>query len=210
VLAIGVPAGIQGMVFSLSNVCIQSAINSFGSSAVAGSTIGCNFEYFSYYVVNAFGQTAVTFTSQNFGAGDAKRCKKIFRICLAGSVLIAGGMSICFGLGSHMFARIYAVDDEAIAYAVIRIVRVAALEFMTSGHEIGGASLRGMGHSMLPAMLTVLGTCVLRLVWVYTVFERYRTFVMLMNVYPVTWAVTGSMILIAYFMIRKKEFSKLA
>jgi putative MATE family efflux protein len=206
VLSIGIPAGVQGMVFSLSNVCIQSAVNSFGSSAVAGSTVAYNFECFAYYVVNAFGQTAVTFTGQNYGAGEVKRCKKIFLICLGCSVLISGLMSVTFGLGRYMFAGIYAVDEAAIAYAVIRIAHVAALEYLTSGHEIGGAVLRGMGYSVLPAVLTILGTCVLRLVWVFTVFPRYRSFAMLMNVYPVTWILTGTMMLTSYLIIRKKAF----
>jgi putative MATE family efflux protein len=210
VLVIGVPAGVQGMVFSLSNVCIQSAINSFGSSAVAGSTVGCNIEFFAYFMVNAFAQTTVTFTSQNFGARDAERCKRIFRICMSFAVLIAGLMSVAFGLGRYLFAGIYAVDETTIAYAVIRIAHVGALEFLTSTYEISGAALRGMGHSALPAVLTIFGTCVLRLVWVYTIFPRHRSFAMLMSVYPLTWIVTGSMMLISYFVIRKKLFQKMA
>jgi Na+-driven multidrug efflux pump len=210
VVRIGVPAGVQSMVFSLSNVCIQSAINSFGSSAVAGSAVGCNVEFFAYFVVNAFGQTTVTFTSQNFGAGDFARCKRIFRICMAGSILVSGVMSVVFGLGRYTFAGLYSVDETTIAYAAIRIAHVGALEFLTSSHEIGGAALRGMGHSMLPAVLTIFGTCVLRLVWLYTVFARYRSFDMLMSVYPLTWVITGTLILISYFAIRKKEFRKLA
>jgi putative MATE family efflux protein len=209
ILAIGIPAGVQGIVFSLSNVCVQSAVNSFGSSAVAGNTVAYNFECFSYFAVNAFGQTAVTFTGQNFGAGDVKRCKKIFWICLAGGALCSAVLSVPFGLGRYMFAGIYAVDKATIGFAVIRIAHVAALEYITSVQEIGAAALRGMGHSVLPAILTIFGTCILRVIWVFTIFPNHRSFDMLMNVYPVTWIVTGAMMLLSYFVIRKKEFRRI-
>lgn len=207
ILRIGVPAGIQSVVFSLSNVCIQTAINGFGSDAVAGSTDALNFEYFAYFMVNAFSQTAVTFTSQNFGARKDDRCKKVFRLCMASSVVITGIMCAVFVLGRNSLIRIYTVDDAVIQFAMTRLLHVITFEWLVSSYEISASALRGMGYSMLPTVITIIGTCCLRLLWVYTVFVKYDSFGMLMNVYPVSWVITGTAMLTAYFVLRKKAFS---
>lgn len=207
VLRIGVPAGIQSMVFSLSNVCIQTAINSFGSDAVAGSTDALNFEYFTYFTITAFSQTAVTFTSQNFGARKDDRCKKVFRLCMTSSVIITGIMCAIFIIGRNSFIRIYTVDKAVIEFALIRMVHVLTFEWLASSYEISASALRGMGYSMLPAIITILGTCCFRLIWIYTIFVKYPSFDMLMSVYLVSWIITGTAMLTAYFILRKKAFS---
>lgn len=204
VIKIGAPAGLQGVVFSLSNVFIQSAINGFGTHAIAGSSAGLNYEYFTYYMINAFNQTAVTFTSQNYGAKDLERCKRAFRISLATGMTLTLIMSLIFVGATDFFAGIYTNDPVAIKYAIIRMKHVTLLECLTGVYEISGGALRGMGHSLLPALLTVIGSCGFRVVWLYTVFKIVPTFTMLMNVYPVTWIITGAMVMTSYLIIRKR------
>lgn len=204
VIKIGAPAGLQGVVFSLSNVFIQSAINGFGTHAMAGSSAGLNYEYFTYYMINAFNQTAVTFTSQNYGAKDLERCKRAFRISLVTGMTLTLVMSFIFVGATDFFAGIYTNDPVAIKYAIIRMKHVTLLECLTGVYEISGGALRGMGHSLLPALLTVIGSCGFRVVWLYTVFKVVPTFTMLMNVYPVTWVITGTMVMTSYLIIRKR------
>ena len=205
ILVIGIPAGLQGMMFSIANVCIQSTINSFGSSAVAGSAAALNYEFFAYFLVNAFAQAAVTFTSQNYGAKDLERCKRAFRISLVTGMALTLVMSFIFVGATDFFAGIYTNDPVAIKYAIIRMKHVTLLECLTGVYEISGGALRGMGHSLLPALLTVIGSCGFRVVWLYTVFKVVPTFTMLMNVYPVTWVITGTMVMTSYLIIRKRK-----
>lgn len=205
VIKIGAPAGLQGVVFSLSNVFIQSAINGFGTHAMAGSSAGLNYEYFTYYMINAFNQTAVTFTSQNYGAKDLERCKRAFRISLVTGMALTLVMSFIFVGATDFFAGIYTNDPVAIKYAIIRMKHVTLLECLTGVYEISGGALRGMGHSLLPALLTVIGSCGFRVVWLYTVFKVVPTFTMLMNVYPGTWVITGTMVMTSYLIIRKRK-----
>ena len=206
-LKIGVPAGLQSMVFSLSNVIIQSVLNGFGTSAVAGSAVALNYENFSYFIIAAFNQTAVTFTSQNYGARNYERCKRVFRFCMLTSIVLTGMMSWTFILGRHFFISIFTSDAEVARYAAIRMVMILSLNILSNTYEIGGAALRGIGYSMTPAILTVFGTCVFRLFWAYTICRIYHTFEVLLAVYPISWIITGSAVLIAYFIIRRRVFS---
>lgn len=206
IIRIGVPAGLQGMVFSLANVCIQSAINGFGSDVVAGSAAAINFEYFSYFLVNAFGQATVTFTSQNYGAGEYARCRKVFREGMLAGLLSSGFLCLIFVLGRNFFAGLYTTDPQVLPYATLRILWVVSFEWMTGTYEISGAALRGMGHSMTPAVLTVFGSCVVRLLWVYTVCSIHHSFWLLLMIYPISWVVTGTLVLTAYFRTRRRLF----
>lgn len=206
VIRIGAPAGIQGMVFSLSNVCIQTAINGFGQNAIAGSAAAVNFEFFTYFVTSAFSQAAVTFTSQNYGARLYGRCKKVFLISELSGMLLTGLMSITFVLGREFFIRFYTIDPEVIRFALIRMTHVEILTCLPVTYEVGAAALRGMGHSLLPAVLTVIGSCGFRIAWVYFIFPHYASFEALMNVYLVSWILTGIMVLGTYFLICKKVF----
>ena len=117
ILKIGVPAGLQGMVFSLANVCIQSGINSFGAGGIAGSAVELNYEYFAYYLVNAFAQTVVTFTGQNYGAKDEGRCKKIFRLGMLCSVISCGVLSTIFVVFRTFFIGLFTSDPSVYHYA---------------------------------------------------------------------------------------------
>ena len=207
ILRVGVPAGIQGMVFSLSNICIQTGINSFGSAAVAGSASAVNFEFFTYFVTNSFVQATVTFTSQNFGAKQFDRCKKIFRYCLMSAMVGTGLMALVFLAGKNVFIKIYTVEPEVIKFALIRMTYVLTMIFLPPTYEIAGAALRGIGYSMLPAAITIVGCCGFRVVWIYTVFRIFGTFESLMAVYPATWVLTGTMMQMSYYVIRKKVFA---
>ena len=200
ILKIGAPAGIQGMVFSISNVFIQTAINGFGSQAVAGSSAELNFEYITYYIVCAFSQTAVTFTSQNYGALQFDRCKKVFRLCMLFSCIFTGCVSVIFMLGSGFFITFFTTDPTVIKYAIIRMAIVMLLELMTGSYEISGGALRGIGHSLLPAILTIFGSVVFRIVWVCTIFASIHTLMSLYLVYASAWAFT-SIIGTVYFII---------
>lgn len=168
-LMIGVPAGIQGMVFSISNVFVQASINSLGSDAVAGSSVALNFEYITYYIICAFSQTAVTFTSQNYGARKYDRCKKIFRLCMFFGCLICGITGVIFIAGSNLFISFFTDSTEVAKYAFLRMAIVMLLEILTGSYEISCAALRGLGHSLSPAVITIFGSVIFRIVWIYTV-----------------------------------------
>lgn len=209
VVKIGLPAGLQSMVFSLSNVVIQSAINTFGADGIAGGTAAQNFEFMAYFVINAFAQTATTFTSQNFAADDKERCKKIYKLCTFIGLTSCFVLSGIFLLGRNVFIRIFSTDPGVIHYAMIRMLVVCMFELLTGVYEISGGCLRGMGHSLQPAIITVLGTCVFRLIWVATIYKLHRSYFILMLVYPASWVITGTAVTIAYFITRKKEFANM-
>ena len=208
VLKIGIPAGVQGIVFSLSNVFIQSSVNGFGSVVMAGSTAALNFEAFAYCVVSAFAQAAATFIGQNFGAGNTDRCKKVLLVSFIYGFGISGAMCAVFVLGRGFFAKIYTRDADACYYAMQRMVYVLSFCCLTSTYEITGGAMRGLGHSIVPASLTVLGSCVLRIIWVHTVAAKINSFVILLIIYPISWAVTGIAVTTAYFICSRKEYKK--
>ena len=209
ILVIGIPAGLQGMMFSIANVCIQSAINSFGSNAIAGSAAALNFEFFAYFIVNAFAQTTVTFTSQNYGAGEVGRCKKIFCLNMVFSLIFCGMLSAVFVLDRGFFLRLYTTDEAVLVFAAQRLLIATTLELLTSTYEISAGAMRGLGHSLLPAIITCVGSCLLRLVWIATACRLVHDFGLLMIIYPISWVITGTAMLTAYFCIRKKCFKSL-
>lgn len=204
VLVIGIPAGIQGAIFSVSNVFIQSGINSFGEDAIAGSSLALNFEYFTYDIAAAFAQAAVTFTSQNFGAGNLKRCKKIFWLCLLFGFGFTEILSIVFIAWADSFVGIYTTSAAVAAYAIERMLHVCSLEGLTATYEVESAALRGMGKSLEPSIITILGTVVFRMIWLVTVFKMIPTYGMLMNVYIASWIFTGAAIFAVYCSYIKK------
>ena len=204
VLMIGIPAGIQGAIFSVSNVFIQSGINSFGEDAIAGSSLALNFEYFTYDIANAFAQAAVTFTSQNFGAGNLKRCRKTFWLCLLFGMGFTEILSIVFMIWDNFFVSIYTISDAVAVYGLIRMHHVCSLEGLTATYEVESAALRVMGKSLEPSIITILGTVVFRMIWMVTVFKWIPTYDMLMNVYIASWVFTGGLIFIVYVLYMRK------
>lgn len=199
VLVIGIPAGIQGAIFSVSNVFIQSGINSFGENAIAGSSLALNFEYFTYDIASAFAQAAVTFTSQNYGAGNVKRCKKVFWLCLLFGFGFTEILAIVFMIWDDFFVSIYTTSSVVAVYGLIRMHHVCSLEGLTATYEVESSALRGMGKSLEPSVITILGTVVFRLIWMVTVFKWIPTYDMLMNVYVASWVFTGGAIFVVYW-----------
>ncbi|MGI6217399.1 MAG: MATE family efflux transporter [Coriobacteriales bacterium] len=208
-LKIGIPAGVQGVVFAISNVVIQVALNWLGSEAMAGSIAAQNYEIYTYFIVNAFAQAAVTFTSQNYAVGNPARCNRICRECLLLGVGGSFTVSMIFVLGGQFFLGLFTSDAAAIGYGMIRLLHAEAFALLPTVYEVPAGSMRGMGWSTLPAIITVLGTCVLRIAWVYTIFASSGTMETLMNVYPISWGVTGAVMVVAYFIVRKRAYSEL-
>ncbi len=193
-LSLGVPAAIQGAVFCLANIFVQASVNSFGAIATAGSTIAMNFEYFGYYMITAFGQAATTFTGQNYAAGNLSRCKRILLTCLWEAVLFSAVITVPITLWRPFFSGLFSNDREVIAAACVRILLILSLEPFCGLYEVPAGVLRGTGHSALPAALTILGTCVLRIVWIFTVFARFGTLESLFVAFPVSWLVTALLV----------------
>lgn len=206
VLHIGIPAGLQGMVFSFSNIFIQAAINSHGSAAVAGSAAAVVYECLAWLAVSGFTQAAVTFTSQNYGASQFDRCKKILVLCTASSFILCAIFAGVFVGAQDFFVALFTDDPTVTYYASTRLVWVLLLEPIAVSYELPGASMRGLGYSMTPTIITVLGTCVFRLLWIYTVCRAYPSFEALMLVYPISWIITGIATTIAYRVVRKNAY----
>ena len=203
IMKIGLPAGLQGMVFSLSNVVIQSAVNSFGANAIAGNTAAQNFDFVSYCLLNAFAQTTVTFVSQNFGARQYERCHKVWKIAMGmgiGLDILLIGLIMMF---KGTLIQIFTTDPEVISYAMVRMNYALSVHFLCGTYEITAGALRGMNRSMVPAVISVLGTCAVRLLYVWFVFPQFGTIESLILVYPVTWIITCILMNGAYFIARR-------
>ncbi len=206
-LQIGVPAGVQGLVFSLSNVVIQSAINSFGSAAMGGSAAGLTYEQFCYFFMSAYCGAAVTFVGQNFGAGQKERCRRVFRIGMIMAVVTSLVLNLGIAAGRGFFISLFTADPAVAAYASERILIALVFQTLACGYEVSGAVLRGMGHSALPAVIVIFGTCLLRLAWVYLAVPLHPTFGFLLAVYPISWVVTSTLVLGAYWRVARRELA---
>lgn len=204
VVQIGVPAGVQGVVFSGANVIIQSAVNSFGSAAMAGSAAALNFEFYCYFVVAAFAAACVTFTSQNYGAGDMQRCREVLRQTMWLALVSCLVLNVLFWLLRPQCITLFTSDEAVRPYAFGRMTWVLLPQWLACSYELCGAALRGIGRSLLPALITVFGTCMLRLVWVWGVFPLCPTWSCLMSVYPLSWMITGTSVVVAYILVWKK------
>ena len=202
VLKVGIPSAIQGAVFCFANIFVQASVNGFGSSAIAGGTIAMNFEYFTYYVITAFGQTATTFTSQNHSAGQDHRCRKILRICMIFSVLSSLVLIEPLVIFRNFFAGIFSADQIVIQNACLRILCILFFEPLCNLYEIPASVLRGTEHSLYPAVATISGTCCFRIVWICTVFRHYHQLNILYYAFPISWVLT--ILLIAIGFIAKK------
>lgn len=209
IVKIGLPAGIQGLVFSLSNVFILSSINSFGSAASAGSAAALNYEIYCYYIVVGFVQATVAFTSQNYAAGNVGRCKRIYRLNMLLACVLCCILNVVVVTNRHFFIGLFTSDEAVMPFAFDRLTMVLLMQFVACSYEVSGGAMRAMGYSMTPTMLTIFGTCVFRLLWVFLLPKFNGGFSALMAIYPITWFITGAAVVIAYFMIRKKAFSHL-
>lgn len=210
ILQVGLPAGFQGIIFSLSNVVIQSALNSFDDAVVvAGSAASANIEGFVYAGMNAFYQTALTFSGQNYGAGQCKRVDKVLLWCQAfavGTGLVLGNLAYLFG---NQLAGIYAPGEpDVIAQTVLRLGLVSCPYFLCGFMDTMVGVLRGIGYSVGPMIVSLVGVCGLRLFWVATIFHVFPSPWVLYASYPVTWTITGIVHLVFFLYVRKRAYAR--
>lgn len=210
ILAIGLPAGLQATVFSFSNVFVQSSINKFGYAAIAGASLSITFDTYCYYVLTAFCATAITFTGQNYGAGQVDRCRRIFRLCflLGGASIFTANM--VFVLFGPPIASVFTTDPQVVHYCTSRIYVALAFQWIATSYEIPAACMRGLGKSLAPALLTIFGTCFIRLGWIFLVLPHWYGYEHLMLCYPISWVITGVLVSSVYVAASRKAYRLLA
>lgn len=201
-LRIGVPAGVQGMIFSFANIIIQSAVNSLGTTVMAASSAAYNLEVFSYYIMNSFGQACTTFVGQNFGAGKGERCRSVLKLCLLQSLLSTAAASGLILLLSRQLLGIFNTDPEVIAVGQIRLAYIFFAYLFSFAQEGLSGYLRGFGVSFIPAACAVVGICGVRLTWIFTVFRQSPSFPTIMQVYPLSLGVTAAAILAVTLVVK--------
>lgn len=204
IIQVGLPAGMQGAIFSVSNVLIQSSVNSFGSIAMAGNTTAQNIEGFIYTAMNAVYQTNLSFTSQNYGGRKYSRINRILVTCLG--VVTVVGLSLglaCYSAGEFLVG-IYSSDPEVIQYGLNRLAVFGTTYFLCGVMDTMVGSIRGLGYSILPMCVSLTGACAFRIVWIYTIFQLNRTLFTLYLSYPASWTVTAIAHIICFIMIRRK------
>ena len=207
-LYIGIPAGIQGSLFSVSNVIIQSSVNSFGSTVMSGHAAAGTLEGFVYTAMNSFHQAALNFTGQNTGAQKFDRVKRIFGICLANVAVMGavfGGLVWAFG---RPLLSIYITDSEAaIGYGVLRLTYICLPYFLAGIMDVASGSIRGLGISLQPMIVTILGVCVFRVVWIYTIFQHpaFHTLDCIYISYPISWTITSIAHIITFLLVMRKK-----
>ena len=206
IVRIGLPAGFQGMVFSLSNVVIQSAVNSFGAVAVAGNSAAANIEGFVYMAMNAFYQATISFTSQNYGAREHKR---IYRILFAGELyviitgVLLGNLAVFFG---KPLLGIYSPSADVVAAGLGRLKVICTLYALCGMMDVLVGALRGIGYSVVPMVVSLIGACGLRLLWIATIFQipQYHSMRVIYISYPVTWTVTFLVHALTFWIVSRK------
>lgn len=201
---IGLPAGIQSTIFSISNVIIQSSINSFGDVAMAGSAAASNLEGFVYISMNSISQACLTFTARNYGAHNTANMRLVLYQCLGIVTVIGVVMGVAVYLLAQPLLSIYNGDAEVIVYGVERLLLVCVPYFLCGIMEVVVGSLRGMGCSVLPMISAIVGVCGIRIVWIYTVFAMNRTLFMLYLSYPISWMITIAIHMVCYYCVRAK------
>ena len=210
ILRIGLPAGIQSAVFAISNIVIQSAINSLGTVVMAASSAAYNIEIITYDILNSFSQACTTFVGQNFGAGELRRCKKTLLLCtVEGIAVLAVAITAILFYGKSLLA-IFNNDPEVVSTGYIRLMMVMLSHSFSLLYEVMSGYLRGFGISLVPALLTTLGVCGIRIGWIQFVFPQSRTFQTIMTGYPVSLSATALLILIALLCYRpSRRFANL-
>ena len=202
ILRIGLPAGIQSAVFAVSNIVIQSAINSLGTIVMAASSAAFNIEIITYDILNSFSQACTTFVGQNFGAGELRRCRKTLLLCIAeGMIVLSAAVAAILFFGKSLLA-IFNSDPEVVETGYIRLVMVMLSHSFSLLYEVMSGYLRGFGISLAPALLTMLGVCGIRIGWIQFVFPRSRTFQTIMTAYPISLSATMLLIFLALLCCR--------
>ena len=206
IMQIGLPAGFQGTVFSLSNVVIQSAVNSFGNIAVAGNSAAANIEGFVYMAMNAFHQATISFTSQNYGAREYKRIYRILfagELCVIATGLLLGNLAVFFG---NALLGIYSPSADVIAAGMVRLKVICTLYALCGVMDVLVGALRGIGYSIIPMVVSLVGACGLRLLWIATVFRipEYHSLFTVYLSYPITWTITLTVHAVTFALAARK------
>lgn len=207
ILQIGIPAGIQGVVFSLSNVVIQASVNSFGSTVMAGNSAAQNLEGFVYMAMNAFHQGAVTFTSQNMGAGRKDRIMRIAlvsQLCVVVVGIVFGNGVVLFG---HQLLGIYSDSAKVVAAGMVRLKMICTVYALCGMMDVMVGLLRGLGYAVMPMIVSLIGACGLRLVWIATIFQipQFHTISILYLSYAVTWIITFLVHVVCFYVVARKR-----
>lgn len=201
---IGLPAGLQGALFSVSNVLIQSSVNSFGSIAMAGNTAAQNLEGFVYTAMNSLHQTCISFTGQNYGARQYKRMGRILLICLgcviAVGVLMGNGVYLAGGI----LLKLYSPDAEVIEYGILRLLYICTTYALCGMMDVMVGAIRGMGYGVMPMLVSLTGACLFRVVWIMTVFKAHHSLEVLYVSYPISWALTFSVHLLCFLIVYRR------
>ena len=204
-IQIGIPAGLQGALFSVSNVLIQSSVNSFGKIAMAGNTAASNIEGFVYTAMNALHQSAISFTGQNFGARKFDRIGRIMIICL--SLVI--GVGLVLGNGAYFaggtLLKLYTDNPEAISFGILRLSVICTTYCLCGMMDVMVGVIRGMGYGIMPMLVSLTGACLFRVVWIFTIFQKIRTLECLYVSYPISWALTFAAHVICFLVVFRKE-----
>jgi len=203
-LKIGLPSSFLGSIFSISNLCMQSAINSLGADAIAASTAAAGIEIYIQFIGNAFAQAAVTFTAQNYGAGKVKRLNKI----TACSLLLCNALSVILTLLAYGFSdrlmRIFVTDAAVIALGIVRMKYTLLFKPLQAVMDIMSGCLQGYGYTLVPAIVSVFTVCGVRLLWIYTVFAQNRTLETLLAIYPITQGLAAFSHTVCYCLLQRK------
>ena len=209
IMRIGLPAGVQSAVFAVSNIVIQSAINSLGTIVMAASSAAFNIEVIAYDVLNSFSQACTTFVGQNFGAGQFKRCRKTLVLCLVEDALASAAAIFLVLISGKFLLSIFNSDPDVIALGYTRLLMIFTAYTFSMLYEVMSGYLRGFGISLVPAILTTIGVCAVRILWIHTIFPVHKSFATILTAYPISLSVTALMILIALVIYRpSKRFAE--
>ena len=204
IFSVGVPAGIQSTVINFSNVLLQSSVNSFGSTAMAGYTAANNLLGFLYVSVNSITQACMSFTSQNYGVGKLKRMDRVLADCMILSVVVAVVLGcICYGFGPETL-QIYTEDAEVIACGMEILAYTTITYFLCGWMDLFPGALRGMGYSAVPMVLSVIGTVGTRVVWIFGIFPYHRSLAILFISYPASWIITIILQVVCFYFVRRR------
>ena len=194
IMRIGLPAGIQSAVFAVANIVIQSAINSLGTVVMAASSAAYNIEIFAYDILNSFSQACTTFVGQNYGAGQIRRCRKVLILCIVEDAIATACAIVLILLTGKALLSIFNNDPQVISVGYTRLIMVFSAYTFSMLYENMSGYMRGFGFSLIPAIVTTLGICGVRIFWITSVFPSHRTFTGILTAYPVSLSVTALLI----------------
>lgn len=210
IIRLGLPAGVQNSLFSVSNVIIQSTVNSFGSVAMAGIAAGSNFDSYVYTCTNAVAQTTMTFTSQNMGAKKYSNIGKVYRYCILITLVVGIGMGSVGSIFGDWIVGLFSDDPQVIEIGAQRLALIMPFYFFCSLMDVAASQIRGMGKSFEPMIVSLVGACGIRLFWIYFILPLNRTLMFLYWAYPVSWAVTFFAQFAMYFILKRRMFENIA